>query len=50
MWMSRTFRNMYLVRRSLGWNGCGVKERNRGCRRFYYPTLGSGREVTLSFL
>jgi len=46
----RTFRDMYLVRRSLGWNSCGVKERNRGCRCFHYQSLGSRRQVTLSFL
>jgi hypothetical protein len=31
--MCRTFGDMYLVRRSLGWNGCGVKMGNRRIAR-----------------
>ena len=35
MRMCETFRDMYLVRRSLGRNGCGVKQRNDRIAKLY---------------
>jgi hypothetical protein len=37
-------RNIFLIRRSLGWNGCGVKQRNRMGGNFLHLFRGLARQ------